>query len=496
LHVLFQLAEEGHTAEEGESLLARTAELLKVESALLAVELDALWASEKVFREGPWIQSRALFQAERRIAEELTRLRRTPSVHFKNAEELLVRHEEKLKFSFTPEQRRIIVESTAHSLVVITGGPGVGKTTIVSALVSLMKASGRGVALAAPTGRAAKRLTEATGTVATTLHRLLEVDPLTGKFKRNAENKLEAAFVLIDEASMMDVFLMASLCAALPDAARLVLVGDKDQLPSVGAGAVLRDILSSEVAITFELKTVHRQSAQSGIIAGAREVLDGRVPQGARAGEELGEFYVVTCSERAKMQELVLSLALERIPKRFGLNGKKDVQILTPMHRGEVGTESLNRVLAERLTGNHESSQFLPGDRVIQLKNNYELDIYNGDMGEVLSVQEGGVLVEFEGSAEPRKVVVEGKSLKDLALSYAISIHKSQGSEFPAVIIPLSMSHYLMLHRKLLYTAITRAKKLCVLVVEPKALSLAVSEFRKDERKTRLQVRLMEALAS
>lgn len=490
-HALTQLSDDGHTAVTERELLDRSAELLGVETPLIAIELDALWAQEKIVRDGDFLQLRRLAEDERIIARELERLSRAPVSRIEEPEKVLAVFEESRGLRLSDEQRTAVLACLAAKVTIVTGGPGVGKTTIVAATLALSRAAKLECVLAAPTGRAAKRLAEATSSRATTIHRLLEIDPKTFTFRRGAEMPLDADLVLVDEVSMVDVPLMASLLMAVPTRARLVLVGDRDQLPSVGPGAVLRDLLLSEKFATAALRTVYRQAEGSGIVDGARQVLAGTVPRGARPGEPLSEFYVVTATDASRAKNLVLELVAERIPGRFGIPAR-DVQVLTPMHRGELGTESLNAALRARLLAAPEDTRFAPGDRVLQLRNNYDLDVYNGDLGTVASVAEGRVVVAFDAPEGDRIVEIEGKRLADLGLAYAISVHKSQGSEFPAVVIPLSSSHYLMLHRNLLYTAITRAKKLCVLVVEPKALALAVSEFRKESRRTRLLARLLE----
>jgi exodeoxyribonuclease V alpha subunit len=382
-------------------------------------------------------------------------------------------------------------------LIVVTGGPGVGKTTIVRAILDVMKRAHLDVRLAAPTGRAAKRLFEATGHEATTLHRLLEFDPRAGGFQLDSKAPLEADVVIVDEASMIDVPLGAALISALPDAARLVIVGDADQLPSVGPGALLRDVIDSGVVTTVRLNEIFRQAGESRIVQNAHRILVGDMPESADPDSPRADFFVVSRREAEEAAETVRELVTVRIPRRFGFDPLRDVQVLTPMHRGPAGTTALNQLLQAALNPHgpsleHHGQTFRERDKVLQLKNDYEREVYNGDLGSVerVNVDERRLTVRFDG----RDVEYQDADLDMLTLAYATSIHKSQGSEYPAVVIPLLTSHFVMLSRNLVYTAVTRGKKLCVLVADPRALKLALGEVRREERQTRLAERLRLAL--
>jgi exodeoxyribonuclease V alpha subunit len=374
--------------------------------------------------------------------------------------------------------------------VVITGGPGVGKTTIVNAIIRILEKKGRRIALAAPTGRAAKRLAETTGHPAGTLHRLLEFAPRSSSFQRNEENPIPADLVIVDEASMVDVPLAAALVRAVPPSAQLILVGDVDQLPSVGPGKVLAEVIASKRATVVRLTEIFRQAAQSTIVVNAHRVNRGEPP--ALDGAEGGDFYFLEREEPPAVLSTILEVVAERIPRRFGFDPLGDVQVLTPMHRGEVGAQNLNVALQARLNppaeGRFEVQRgariYRAGDKVMQIRNDYDKEVYNGDLGRIV-----GVETDLEG--EDRKIVVDfdGRTiayaldeLDALVHGYALSIHKSQGSEYPAVVIPVTTQHWMMLQRNLLYTGITRGKKLVVLIGTKKALGIAV---RSDETKLR-----------
>jgi exodeoxyribonuclease V alpha subunit len=359
---------------------------------------------------------------------------------------------------------------------VITGGPGVGKTTLVNAILRIVRARGVVVALCAPTGRAAKRLTETTGSEAQTIHRLLETDPKTGSFTRNEANPLACDMLVLDEASMVDVPLMRSVLKALPDRAALIIVGDVDQLPSVGPGQVLKDVIGSETVPVVRLTEVFRQAAQSRVILNAHRINRGQMPE--LQSVEGSDFYFVDATDPENAVRKMLTLVRHRIPARFGLDPVRDVQVLCPMNRGGLGARALNLELQRTLNPHSEVRverfgwTYSVGDKIMQTENNYERDVFNGDLGIVARIDmEAGVLVvNFDG----RDVVYGFGELDELVLAYATTIHKSQGSEYPAVVIPLTTQHYIMLARNLLYTAVTRGKQLVVLIGQRRALAIAV----------------------
>jgi exodeoxyribonuclease V alpha subunit len=389
------------------------------------------------------------------------------------------------------EQVFDVIEQT---LTVITGGPGVGKTTIVTSILQILQAKKMDVLLCAPTGRAAKRLTETAGLEAKTIHRLLEFEPTSMGFVHNHTNPLRADLVVVDEVSMVDVVLMSQLLRAIPDNAAVLLVGDVDQLPSVGPGSVLADIITSERIPTVRLTEIFRQAATSQIIVNAHRINQGQMPLMREDGAS--DFYVISADSPEEIQAKLLRVVTERIPQRFGLHPIRDVQVLTPMNRGSLGARALNAILQQALNPDATPQvtrfgwTYAPGDKVLQTINNYEKDVYNGDIGQVaqVDVEEGQVEIDFEG----RLVTYDVGELDEVALAYAATVHKSQGSEYPVVVIPLATQHYPMLARNLLYTGVTRGKQLVVVIGQPRALAIAVRNVRATQRLTNLAARLRE----
>lgn len=388
-----------------------------------------------------------------------------------------------------PSQEKAVARVAASGLAILTGGPGTGKTTVVGTLLSLAERAGLRTALAAPTGRAAMRLKEATGREAKTLHRLLEFNPRNGRFQRNDASPLDADWVIVDEASMLDIGLMDHLLKALTPGTRLTFVGDADQLPPVGPGNPFRDMMASGAVPVARLSEVFRQGAGSHIVGAAHRVLSGLEPAAPSVEPgDLGDFYLVVREDPADLARAVEKLVVERIPARFGLDPVRDVQVLAPMRRGECGTDALNRLLRERLNPEVADRPGLwAGDRVIQNRNNYDKEVFNGDIGVAEPGSGGSTLrVRFEG----RRVDFESREQDDLSLAHAITVHKAQGSEFPAVVICLHTQHYVMLQRNLLYTALTRGRRLVVLCGSRRAVRLAVNNARVAPRNTRLTERM------
>jgi exodeoxyribonuclease V alpha subunit len=497
LHELGSLADQGHVLFDRDALSERAAAMLEVDVGHVGPAIDKLWASGLVVVEERAVYLTRLHRAETALVAGLSRLLSRPGRVLAGIESTIERFEKAAHVTLAPAQRAAVKGAAEHKLIVVTGGPGVGKTTIVRAILDVMKRAHLNVRLAAPTGRAAKRLHEATSHEATTLHRLLEFDPRAGGFQLDERKPLEADVVIVDEASMIDVPLGAALLSALPDAARLVIVGDADQLPSVGPGALLRDVIDSGVVTTVRLNEIFRQAGESRIVQNAHRILAGEMPESADPESPRADFFVVARREADEAAQTVRELVTTRIPKRFGLDPARDIQVLTPMHRGPAGTTALNQLLQAALnpTGDslaHHGQTFRVGDKVLQLKNDYEREVYNGDLGVIsrASADERRLTVRFEG----RDVDYQDADLDMLTLAYATSIHKSQGSEYPAVVIPLLTSHFVMLSRNLVYTAVTRGKKLCVLVADPRALKLALGEVRREERQTRLAERLRRAV--
>ncbi|MBN2195054.1 MAG: ATP-dependent RecD-like DNA helicase [Polyangiaceae bacterium] len=491
LHLLEERADAGHVHEDRPSLAEQAATLLAIEFAHTDAAIGALWGQGRVVIEEGRVFLTRLHRAEAELARGLVRALSATEVAELPHAAAIAAFEAEAGVELAPRQREAIAAAARHPVVVITGGPGVGKTTIVRAILRMFGRARLSVALAAPTGRAAKRLAEATGADASTLHRLLEVDAKTLRFQRDAACPLEVRAVIVDEFSMVDVGLAAALVAALPNGARLIAVGDADQLPSVGPGAVLRDLVASGVVPTVRLDHVFRQARESGIIANAHRIHDGIAPEGAEG--PLGDFFVISRRDPAKAAQTVREIVTERIPKTFGFDRYGEVQVLTPMHRGPVGTHALNAMLQSALNPEGPSLSahgeiLRVGDKVMQTRNDYEREVFNGDIGRVVAVdvEARTLIASFDG----RSVAYEDTDLDALVLAYATTIHKSQGSEYPAVVIPLLTTHFVMLSRNLLYTAVTRARRLCVLIADPRAVSLALAETRREVRATHLSARL------
>lgn len=434
---------------------------------------------------GAAIYDVAMHEAEVRLASRLGSLARAEKDDLRGFAEAVAAFEKESGTVLAEEQRLAVEKAARCPLLVVTGGPGVGKTTIVKAILSVFDRAKVVTRLAAPTGRAAKRMSEATGREAATLHRLLEFEPKKNTFKRDAKNPIDAGALIVDESSMVDVWMADALTQAIGDGARLVLVGDVDQLPSVGPGSFLRDAIESGVVPCVRLVRIFRQAEKSLIVQNAHRINAGEMPLVPEAGDTNADFFVVEKRDGDDARRVVLELVTNRIPRRFGLDPMRDVQVLTPMHRGPAGTQILNEELQAALNPLGPSftrgkTRFRLGDKVMQLRNDYDRNVWNGDVGIVLSVdeEEETLVVRFAdggSSSEPRDVPYDGASLDELALAYASTIHKSQGSEYPAVVIPFLTTHFVMLSKNLLYTAVTRGKRLVVLVADPRAVRIALT---------------------
>ena len=498
-HVLQEFSGEGHCACERLKLVETSSKLLEISDDLALTAIDTEVRAGNLVEEeidgGRVISLTALHQAELGVVDGLKRLSGGPAAWCAiDVHKAVPWAESRVGMRLSDSQKRAVALALRHKLLVITGGPGVGKTTLVNSILRIIGAKQARIVLTAPTGRAARRLSESTGLEAKTIHRLLEFDPKTRSFKRNRDNTLEADMVVVNEASMIDVVLMNQLLRAIPDAAALLLVGDVDQLPSVGPGAVLSDIILSGVIPVVRLTEIFRQAATSRIIVNAHRINQGKMPVEPGAQEKLSDFYFVPAHTPEEICNKVLQIVCDRIPKRFGLNAVKDVQVLTPMNRGGLGSRSLNIELQKRLnldTGPRITRfgwSYGSGDKVLQTVNNYDKEVFNGDIGTISSIdlEESEMVIDFDG----RQVKYDLNELDEVSLAYATSIHKSQGSEYPAVVIPLATQHFVMLERNLLYTGVTRGKKLVVVIGQPGALAMAVRNKRLTKRLTTLAQRL------
>jgi exodeoxyribonuclease V alpha subunit len=499
-HVLLEATGEGHCALPEPLLLERACALLGLDEGHVRPVLDGLVDAGSL-RLDPltdFLFLPNLLAAEEALAERFRFMAgvpgRLPAVALDKA---LLWCRDRTGKELAPSQRDAVAAALQHRAVVITGGPGVGKTTILDTFLRILKAKGVCCLLASPTGRAAKRLSEATGMEAKTIHRLLEFQP--SGFARNRQRPLECDLLVVDEASMLDLPLAHRLLDALPAASHLVLVGDADQLPSVGPGLVLRDLIASRVVPTVRLTEIFRQAAQSRIITGAHAVNAGRMPDFAARDGPGEDLFLIDREEPERIADTLLDVVADRIPQKLGIDPIRDVQVLCPMNRGSLGAIELNRRLQERLNPRRQGEptverfgwEFRPRDKVIQTENDYDKEVFNGDLGQITSIDpgEGEVVVRFDA----RSVTYEFDELDEIALAYAITIHKSQGSEFPAVVLPLATQHFLMLQRNLVYTGITRGRRMVVLVGQTKALGMAVRSEKASERFTGLRQRLADS---
>lgn len=498
LFVLNEGAGEGHCYLDHDQLIQQCAALLAIPPDLIEAELPRLVADAKLVVADEKVYLAQLYQAEIGAATVLLRLHGgAPPWGELSVTRELPGLQAQLGLSLADEQRQALQTVLGGRLAILTGGPGTGKSTILKALILLLEQQGVTISLAAPTGRAAKRLAEATGREAKTIHRLLEYDPVGHGFKRNAENCLDGDLVVIDEASMLDIYLTYALVRALPPGGGLLLVGDADQLPSVGPGNVLRELIGAAIFPVARLTRIFRQGEGSLISLNA-----GRVNRGEAfellpdyRGEK--DFYYIPREMDREIEAEVLSLCGGRLGKKYGFDARRDLQVLTPMRKGLIGLENLNLRLQELFCSSDAGARergvggFRLGDKVMQLRNNYDKDVFNGDIGFVTRVDEEAesLGVDYEG----RQVVYEVADRHELQLAYAVTVHKSQGSEFPCVIIPLHTTHYALLQRNLLYTALTRGRKLVVVVGCRRAVALAIANNRVQDRHSGLRQRLLES---
>lgn len=500
-YVLSELSSEGHVCFPTKEFVVAAEKMLEVQASLIAERLEVLKKEDRIelfdlIQDGKqerfiWIKS--LFLSEVGIAREIMRLQkgqcRLRSVDLSKALQWV---QDVLKIQLAPNQKTAVEHALTDKFHIITGGPGTGKSTITNAILSITEKLSPKILLAAPTGRAAKRMSEITKKKASTIHSLLEFDFKTGRFKRNRENSLDCDLIVIDEASMIDTYLMYSLLKAVPNHARVILVGDINQLPSVGPGNVLKDIINSRSVSVTMLNEIFRQATGSRIITNAHCINKGVFPDIKNHSDS--DFFFIASQESEDVLKNIVGLVSQRLPRKYGFDAINEIQVLAPMKRGVIGTENLNAVLQETLNRNsnplfHGGRKFLVGDKVMQIRNDYDREVYNGDIGRIAHIdsQEQKMTVNFDD----REVVYDFADLDELVLSYAVSIHKYQGSECPCVVMPIHTSHFKLLNRNLLYTGVTRGKRLVVLVGTPKALAIAVHNDEVKKRYTGLQQALV-----
>lgn len=512
LHVINELTREGHIFVPVEELSASVSEILSVplemaergiEECRLGEELIIEWYSDAEGKDECAVYLPAFHYAEVHSAKNLCRILASPFNGQYAAPDVVIPWvQEELGIRFAEEQSEAVKKALSSQVMVITGGPGTGKTTLIKAIIKIRSARGFRIMLAAPTGRAAKRMAEAAGHEAKTIHRMLEYTgslSAGGDFMKNENDPLDCDLLIVDEASMIDQILFHHLLKAVPKGASVIFVGDADQLPSVGPGNVLKDLIDSGVCPVVHLKEIFRQGDESRIVVNAHRVNSGEMPflDDKETASHTNDFYFIEEGDPEKALEIIKKLVTVRIPQKFGMDPVRDIQVLTPMHRGSVGTSRLNAELREVLNTHHGPKvqrmgrTLEEGDKVMQIRNNYDKDVYNGDIGTVIKIdgEECRVTVEMDSG----KISYDFAELDELVHAYAVSIHKSQGSEYPAVVVPIMTQHYVMLQRNLLYTGITRGKKLVVLVGTKKAVAIAVRNDKTRKRYTRLAGRLKKS---
>lgn len=506
LHVLHEMADEGHVYYAYEPLIEKCREILGIDREIIAKAIGTLALDKRIVIEDLKEEIRdfkgdrravylaAFHAAETGLSTRLKTIIRTPRTLRKiDPGKAIQWIQEKLGIVLADKQIEAVRCLAENKVMVVTGGPGTGKTTIINAFIRIFSGIQAGILLAAPTGRAAKRMMEATGHEAKTIHRLLEYSRRKGGFQKDGDSPLDCDLLIIDEASMIDTLLMHHLLKAVPANATLILVGDVNQLPSVGAGNVLRDLIESQTVPVVELNEIFRQARESSIIVGAHRINEGKMPNLTSSRDETNDFYFIEQEDPRKVMELIISLVKERIPKKFGFDAIDDIQVLTPMYRGIVGASNLNIELQNALNpGDQGVSRFgrlyKVNDKVMQIANNYDKEVYNGDIGRIVRIdrEEQEIVVIMDD----REVAYDYSELDELVHAYALSIHKSQGSEYPAVVIPILTQHYILLQRNLLYTGVTRGKKLVVMIGTQKAMAIAVRNNKTQKRYTLLDERM------
>ena len=510
-YTLSKAAEQGHLFLPQEELSKTTTEILQVSAELVDKICSELYKISHLINDGGAVYLSALYNAEKGLSERLIQLKTMPGLKVNSFS--VLKETAQLRqlqgITYNKQQKIALSKAIQEKLLVLAGGPGTGKTTIIKGIIQIFEHLGLKISLTAPTGRAAKRLAETTKRGAKTIHRLLEFDPKDRIFKKNQKNPIKADIIIVDEMSMVDCTLALHLVKAIPVNARLLMVGDVDQLPSVGAGNVLRDIIDSGIVTTIILDEIFRQAQNSRIIVNAHKINRGLMPEWHRRNargqnnklnstdrliplDDYGDFLFVQEDDSEKIVQMIAELCLNKLPQRYKYQPKRDIQILTPMYRGDLGADNLNKVLQDSLNPVSKKivrgqTQFRIGDRVMQKRNDYDKKVFNGDLGLInrIDLEEQKIVVAFE-----KMIPYDFSELDELGLAYAITVHKSQGSEYPVVIMPITTQHYMMLQRNLLYTAITRAKELIIIIGTKKALAMAVKNNRVVQRNTQLAEKL------
>ncbi|MBW2608691.1 MAG: ATP-dependent RecD-like DNA helicase, partial [Deltaproteobacteria bacterium] len=507
VYVLHQLSDDGHVYYPYESLIKECRKILDVERSDIVEGIGGIEAERIIViedlnesLENYSENNKAVFLEKFHFCETSIGIRlknlisAEKSIRKIQEDKAVAWVQQQLSIQLAKRQIEAVKSAIQNKVMVITGGPGTGKTTIINAVMQIFSRLQTKILLAAPTGRAAKRMSEATGHESKTIHRLLEYSMAKGGFQRGDKNPLECDLLIVDEASMIDTVLMHHLMKAVPINATFILVGDVNQLPSVGPGNVLNDIISSKSVSVVELNEIFRQARQSSIIVNAHKINSGVVPD-VEASHPDDDFYFIEQEDPEKAVEIIIKIVKSRIPERFGFNPMDDVQVLAPMHRGIVGVGNLNQELQKNLNTEKEgvflgNRSFLKGDKVMQIRNNYDKEIFNGDIGRIKAIfsENQEVIICFDG----RDMSYDYSELDEIVLAYAVSIHKSQGSEYPVVVLPVMTQHYILLQRNLIYTAITRGKRLVVMIGTRKALAIGVNNNKTRKRYTRLKYRLMQ----
>jgi exodeoxyribonuclease V alpha subunit len=500
-YVLGELSNQGNVCYPATDFLKEAEGILRAPPQVVLDALELLKTNDRIEVQkmvyngvvGEFVWGKSLFISETGIAKEIKRIQKGNSqiraIHTEKAIEWVQSH---LKIELGDNQKIAVCNATTEKMCIITGGPGTGKSTITKAILAITEMLTPKIMLAAPTGRAAKRMTEITGKKAFTIHSLLEFNP-RGGFKKNRESPLDCDLIIIDEASMIDTYLMYSLLRAIPSQARVIFVGDINQLPSVGPGNVLKDIIASKAINTVMLHEIYRQAAGSDIIINAHKINQGVVP--SFQNRTNSDFFFVRKEEPEEILKSIISLVTARLPKKYGFDPFNDIQVLAPMKKGIIGTENINTALQEALNPKNPpifryGKRFAVGDKVMQLRNNYDREVFNGDIGRILVIDH--VEQEMIISVDDREVVYEFNDLDELSLAYAISVHKFQGSECPCVVMPVHTTHFKLLHRNLLYTGVTRGKKMVILIGTGKAMYIAVNNDEVKQRYTGLLQALQE----